>query len=198
LKYGGDEVNGMRRSCGVIKVEIRRPRIEYIKELHSLFRIVITDTFIKEGIGEKLKDLNDEIEGKEKYLESDFESNGEKRYFLIALCGNKIIGSIEYGPASNLICKITNNAFKELVEVGTVFVHPDYQRMGVGNLLLNKMYSTLKSKGIEEFCLDSGYKIAQKIWKRKFGEPDYLLEDYWDKGSDHMIWRIRVSDLVLG
>jgi GNAT superfamily N-acetyltransferase len=198
LKYGGDEVNGMRRSCGVIKVEIRRPRIEDIKELHSLFRIVITDTFIKEGIGEKLKDLNDEIEGKEKYLESDFESNGEKRYFLIALFGNKIIGSIEYGPASNLICKITNNTFKELVEVGTVFVHPDYQRMGVGNLLLNEMYSTLKSKGIEEFCLDSGYKIAQTIWKKKFGEPDYLLEDYWDKGNDHMIWRIRVSDLVLG
>jgi hypothetical protein len=60
------------------------------------------------------------------------------------------------------------------------------------------MYSTLKSKGIEEFCLDSGYKIAQTIWKKKFGEPVYLLEDYWDKGNDHMIWRIRVSDLVLG
>jgi GNAT superfamily N-acetyltransferase len=188
----------VRRSFGVLKVDIIRPRIEDIKELNSLFRIVITDTFIKEGIGEKLKDLNDEIEGKEKYLESDFESNGEKRYFLIALYGNKIIGSIEYGPASNLICKITNNTFKELVEVGTVFVHPDFQRMGVGNLLLNKMYFTLKSKGIEEFCLDSGYKIAQKIWKRKFGEPDYLLDDYWDKGNDHMIWRIRVSELVLG
>nr|WP_285890996.1 GNAT family N-acetyltransferase [Mesobacillus maritimus] len=172
--------------------------MEDINELHSLFRIVIKDTFIKEGIGEKLKDLSDEIEGKEKYLESDLESNGEKRYFLIALYGNKVIGSIEYGPASSLICEITNNNFKDLVEVGTVFVHPDYQRMGVGNLLLNKMYSTLKSKGIEEFCLDSGYKMAQKIWKKKFGEPDYLLEDYWDKGNDHMIWRVRVSDLVVG
>jgi len=184
-----------RRSFRLINVEIRRPRIEDRNELHSHFKIVITDTFIKEGIGNLLEDLNDEILTKEKYLESDFESGGEKRHFLIALYDNKIIGSIAYGPANNLICNLTNNAFKDLVEVGTVFVHPDYQQMGVGNMLLKKMYSTLKSKGIEEFCLDSGYKNAQKIWKKKFGEPDYLLKDYWDKGSHHMIWRVRVEEL---
>ena len=83
------------------------------------------------------------------------------------------------------------------MEVGTVFVLPDYQKMGVGNLLLNTMIFTLKSKGIEEFCLDSGYTSAQKIWKKKFGDPNYLLKDYWGKGHDHMIWRIKISDLVL-
>ena len=106
----------------MLKVEIRRPKIEDIKELNSFFKIVITDTFNKEGLGKKLKDINDEVEVKEKYLESDLESNGEKRYFLIALDGDKIIGSIEYGPASDLICNCTNNTFKELIEVGTVFV----------------------------------------------------------------------------
>ncbi|MEH7418762.1 GNAT family N-acetyltransferase [Neobacillus drentensis] len=182
----------------MLNVEIKRPRIEDIKELNSFFRIVIADTFIKEGLGEKLNDINDEVKVKEKYIESDFESNGEKRYFLIALDGNKIIGSIEYGPASDLICNCTNNSYKELMEVGTVFVRPDYQRNGVGNLLLNSMYFTLRSKGIEEFCLDSGYKSAQKIWRKKFGDPDYLLKDYWDEGYDHMIWRIKISDLLLG
>ncbi|TWD92266.1 acetyltransferase (GNAT) family protein [Neobacillus bataviensis] len=182
----------------MLKVEIRRPKIEDIKELKSFFRIVITNTFIKEGIGKKLNDINDEVELKEKYLQSDFESNGEKRYFLIALDDDKIIGSIEYGPASDLICICTKNAFKELIEVGTVFVHPDYQRMGVGNLLLKTMYFTLHKKGIEEFCLDSGYINAQKIWKKKFGDPSYLLKDYWDKGYHHMIWRIKVSDWVFG
>ncbi|MGE6261154.1 GNAT family N-acetyltransferase [Heyndrickxia sporothermodurans] len=178
----------------MIKVEIRRPEIKDIIELHSFFRLVITDTFIKEGIGDKLNDINDEINVKEKYLESDLESNGENRYFLTALDGEKIIGSIEYGPASDLINSCTNNAFKDLIEVGTVFVHPDYQRMGVGNRLLNTMYLTLKNKGIEEFCLDSGYMNAQKIWKKKFGKPAYLLKNYWGKGYDHMIWRIIVSD----
>lgn len=86
---------------------------------------------------------------------------------------------------------------KELAEIGTVFVKPDYQGQGIGNLLLNAMYLTLQSRGIEEFCLDSGYVNAQKIWKGKFGEPDYLLENYWGEGYPHMIWRKRISDISI-
>jgi hypothetical protein len=56
------------------------------------------------------------------------------------------------------------------------------------------MYLTLQNRGIEEFCLDSGYLSAQKIWRKKFGEPDYLLKDYWGEGYNHMIWRIKVRD----
>ncbi|PLR95106.1 GNAT family N-acetyltransferase [Bacillus sp. T33-2] len=178
------------------KVEVRRPSIEDVEELHTFFRNVITDIFAKEGIGDKLDDIEEEIKEKHIYLERDFQSKGEDRYFLIALDSDKIIGSIEYGPASNLISHCTNNALAALVEVGTVFVHPDYQRQGVGNLLLNTIYRSLHKRGIGEFCLDSGYRSAQKIWKKKFGEPDYLLQDYWGLGYDHMIWRIRLSDLI--
>jgi GNAT superfamily N-acetyltransferase len=177
-------------------VDIRRPRTQDIKELNQFFRTVITDTFIKEGIGDKLKDIEDEIVAKKTYLESDFVSDGKKRYFLIALDRDKIIGSIEYGPASELISNCTHNALKDLNEVGTVFVHPNFQSKGVGNLLLNKMYMTLQGKGLEEFCLDSGYISAQKIWKKKFGDPNYLLKDYWGEGYHHMIWRIKIDDLL--
>lgn len=175
---------------------IRRPKIEDINQLKEFFATVIIDTFTKEGIGEKLDEIKDEIKVKEKYIESDFISNGEKRFFWIALDGDKIIGSVEFGPASDLICDCTNNNFKELLEVGTVFVLPDYQGNGVGNLLLNKMYSTLLNNRVNEFCLDSGYTKAQKIWKKKFGEPDYWLKDYWGKGYDYMIWKIKVNDWV--
>lgn len=144
----------------MLNVEVRRPRTEDIKELNQFFRTVITDTFIKEGIGEKLEDIENEIGTKQTYLERDLENDGEKRFFLIALDGNRIIGTIEYGAASDLIRKCTDNALKDLNEVGTVFVDPDYQRKGVGNLLLNKIYLTLYNKDIEEFCLDSGYISA--------------------------------------
>jgi N-acetylglutamate synthase-like GNAT family acetyltransferase len=182
----------------VIDIEIRRPKIKDIKQVNEFFITVIVDTFNKEGIGDLVDDLANEIEIKEKYLESDLESNGEKRYFLIALDGDKIIGSIEFGPASDLISDHTNGDSKELIEVGTVFVHPDYQRNGVGNLLLKNMFLTLKNKGIDEFYLDSGYRNAQKIWRKKFGEPDRWLKDYWGKEFDHLIWKIRVSDWVNG
>ncbi|SCW56220.1 Acetyltransferase (GNAT) domain-containing protein [Paenibacillus tianmuensis] len=175
---------------------IRRPTIEDIKELNEFFRIVITDTYIKEGIGDMLNDLEVEIKAKENYLHRDLESDGKDRYFLIALDGEKIIGSIEYGPSSELINHCTEHALKDVNEVGTVFVHPDYQRQGIGNQLLVEMYLTLKSEGIEEFCLDSGYTNAQKIWKKKYGEPDYLLKDYWGETAHHMIWRVKVNDLL--
>jgi GNAT superfamily N-acetyltransferase len=173
-------------------VEIRRPRIEDCEELHQFFTTVIKDTYAREGLSELLDDIENEIECKKQYLKCDFESNGKSRYFSIALekNNNKIIGTIEYGPASELIAICTDGALKEWYEVGTVFVHPDYQRVGIGTLLLNEMFLTLKNKGIKEFCLDSGYTNAQKVWKKKFGEPDYLLKDYWGEGFDHMIWRM--------
>ncbi|KON85463.1 GNAT family acetyltransferase [Sporosarcina globispora] len=177
------------------RVKIRRPKAEDVKELNNFFRIVITDTFLKEGIGDLLEDMAEEINAKKNCLNRDIISGGIERYFLIALHADKIVGSIEYGPASELINKNTYRALKDLLEVGTVFVHPDYQRKGIGNQLLEAMYSTLKNKGIEEFCLDSGYKHSQKVWRKKFGEPDYLLKDYWGEGAHHMIWRIRVDSI---
>jgi len=130
-------------------IEIRRPRTEDIEELHKFFRIVLTDTFSREGLANMLDDIENEIEYKKKYLQSDLDSNGENRYFLIALHDGKIIGSIEYGSSSELINSCTDGAFNDLVEIGTVFVRPDYQRRGIGNLLLNVMYLTLQNRGIE-------------------------------------------------
>lgn len=180
----------------MLNIKIRRPTSEDIREINQFFRAVITDTFTKEGIGEMLEEIEEEISVKKKYFNLDIESNGEKRYFLIALDEDRIIGSIEFGPASKLINNCTSHALKDLMEVGTVFVNPDFQRKGIGNMLLNAIYLTLLHRGIEEFCLDSGYTIAQKIWIKKFGNPQYLLKNYWGEGYDHMIWRIKVEDLV--
>ncbi|MFN2747278.1 GNAT family N-acetyltransferase [Bacillus sp. z60-18] len=179
-------------------IEIRRPRLEDQNELNQFFRTVVTDTFAKEGLSELIQDIESEIENKKQYLQSDLNTSGEGRYFLIASDknGNQVIGTIEFGPASELI-RHTDRVLQEQYEVGTVFVHPDVQNRGVGTLLLNAMLLTLLSRGIEEFCLDSGYQSAQKIWKKKFGEPDYLLKDYWGKGADHMIWRICTDDVPI-
>lgn len=180
-------------------IEIRRPRIEDQEELNQFFSKVIKHTFSKEGLEELLDDIQNEIESKKQYLKSDLDTNGSNRYFLIALDKKNalIIGSIEYGPASELITTCTDGAIKEMYEVGTVFVHPDYQGRGVGTFLLNVMFLTLLNRGIQEFCLDSGYANAQKIWKRKFGEPDYWLKDYWGDGADHMIWKKSLNDMPI-
>ena len=177
-------------------VEIRRPNSDDLEELHSFFRIVITNTFKDEGLSQLSDDIENEINTKKQYLKNDFDSNGEKRYFLLAIdtSNDKIIGTIEIGPASTLIHSCTGGVFKDLYEIGTVFVLPEYQQKGIGNLLLHAMYITLLSRGITEYCLDSGYKKAQSIWTKKFGEPSYVLKDSWEESRDHMIWKKSLHD----
>lgn len=176
----------------VMDIDIRRPKIEDKDELHHFFSDVIMDTFAKERIAYLTKDIDEEIETKKSYLHCYYESGGKNRYFLLATHDSTIVGTIEYGPASRLICK-THHAYSGLVEIGTVFVHPKYQRKGIGTLLLQSIFTILKDREIEEFCLDSGYKNAQKYWENKFGNPDVILKDYWGESFDHMIWRIKVS-----
>ncbi len=173
-------------------VIIRRPKIEEKDSINEFFELVIRDTFKKNGIAGLIELLEEEIEDKREYLNQDLESNGEKRYFLILVIDEMIIGSIEYGESNDLVITCTNGELKDIVEIGTVFVHPEYQRKGIGNSMLTQMLNELKNNGIKEFCIDSGYKSAQKIWVNKFGEPEYHLKDYWGKDGDHMIWRLKV------
>lgn len=179
----------------ILQVEVRRPNSGDIKAMEHFFRLVITDTFAKEGLADLLEDIEQEIDSKNRYLNADFETNGEQRYFLIGLLDNSIVSCIEYGPSNALIREATDGKLRDVVEIGTVFVHPDCQQQGIGNLMLNIMYLTLLNKGLTEFCLDSGYSRAQKIWKKKLGEPDYVLQDHWGSGSDHMIWKRRLADV---
>ncbi|WP_212936126.1 GNAT family N-acetyltransferase [Bacillus hominis] len=180
-------------------VEIRRPNSDDIDELYLFFRIVITNTYKNEGLSQLLDDIENEIYSKKQYLKNDFDSNGENRYFLLAIDkGNeKIVGTIEVGPASTLINSCTSGVLKDLYEIGTVFVLPEYQGKGIGSILLNAMFLTLLGEGITEFCLDSGYKNAQKIWKKKFGKPSYVLKDYWGASIDHMIWKKSLHDIPI-
>lgn len=177
-------------------IEIGRPKIEDIEEINKFFEIVLRDTFERNGILELVDVFENEIIDKRRCLNQDMESHGKDRFFLIAKVGEKIVGSIEYGPSNELIDTCTKGKLKAVVEIGTVFVHPEYQKQGVGNRMLNAIFKELHRKGIEEFCFDSGYKSAQKVWISKFGKPEYHLKDFWGEGEDHMVWRINVQDVL--
>lgn len=177
-------------------IEISRPLVKDTPLIHEFFEIVLRDTFEKNGISDLAEALNEEIEDKKACLNQDFASDGQDRYFLIAKDGQKVIGSIEYGQANSLIMSCTQGEYEGMAEVGTVFVHPDYQHQGLGSQLLKQLLVEMRSRGLEEFCLDSGYATAQKIWTRKFGLPAYHLKDYWTAGADHMVWRVGIEDML--
>lgn len=184
------------KSSETERIKISRPEFKDKEMIYRFFEIVIRDTFEKNGISELADSIAEEIEVKRNYLNQDFSSDGAERFFFIAKDNDKIVGSAEFGQANETINKCTEGKLSYLAEVGTVFVHPEYQKKGLGSRLLNAVYNQLEKIGVKEFCLDSGYETAQKIWSRKFGKPDYIIKDYWTENADHMIWKINLTDVL--
>lgn len=181
----------------MLKIKVCRPGPDDVESLHQFFRDVLQDTYAKEGLAHKGMDLDKTVSEKESFLEEDIASGGKKRYFLIAMDGEKVVGTAEFGPAGPTVIDCTDGELRDVTEVGTVYVHPAYQGQGVGTLMLNMICITLLGKGIKEFCLDSEFKNAQKVWERKFGKPAYRMKDYWGEGYDHMVWLKRIMDIPI-
>lgn len=178
-------------------IGIRCPKERDIEELSALFDKTIRHTFIKEGITELQELLIEEIEDK-KRITRDYVSNPGKTYkMFIATIDGKIVGSITYGPCNDLIKELSNKAYSHLGEIGTVYVLPEYQGLGVGRALLNTILIALRSSQIDEFTLDSGYKTAQKYWEKRLGSPEINKENYWGSGNSHKIWKKRTDEIAI-
>ena len=175
-------------------VNIRRPHKTDVGHLKELFEETINDIFDREKISDdQLK--QGEIDEKMEFLLEDLNSNGKNRYFLVATVDGKIAGTIAVGKSNELITEATKGKLDEVVEIGTVYVHPNYQKLGIGMKMMNAMYITLLREDITEFCMDSGYKSAQAIWTRKIGKPEYVNIDCWGEGNHHMVWHKQLEDI---
>ncbi|MDF2842890.1 MAG: N-acetyltransferase [Herbinix sp.] len=178
------------------EIVIRRPKLEELAAIHAFFEMMLKDTFEANGVSNLTELLEEEIQVKKKYILQDVTTDGKDRFFLLAVYDGEIIGSIEYGASNEVLNSCTNNKMKDILEIGTVFVHPKYQKQGISSILLNKIFQELDRKLIQEVCFDSGYKIAQSVWRKKFGSPAYCFNDYWAVGFPHMIWRVKVKEAL--
>jgi len=142
-----------KKRINIHKVLTRRPFVEDKHKLHTLFWEVIKDTYYREGFHHFSEQMKEILVEKKKYLDTDFSSNGTDRYFLIAELDQQIVGTIESGPSSKLLNECTNNKYKNTIELGTVFVVPEYQKLGIGSLLMNAMCKKLADENVNEICL---------------------------------------------
>lgn len=181
----------------MLGVSVRRPNESDIEELHRFFKITITDTFNKEGVGDDLEGINEEIKEKKLLLQEYLECDGTEYFFLIVCHNKRIVGAIAYVPCNKLIVDFSKGELKNIGEIGTVFVLPEYQRNGIGTIMINAMFISLLSRNVKEFCLDSGYKTAQQIWMKRFGEPRIIIKNHWGEGVDHYIWHCKLKDMLI-
>lgn len=175
---------------------ITKPTKKDIKSVYDVFEITITDAFEKEGLGHLKEDMLKEIEYKKNLITYSLNNSDSNIFFLVAKVDHNVIGTISFGPCGNDIKKCTNNQLDIIGELGSLYVLPHFQGKGVGSALINSMIKYLHELGVDQFCLDSGYKHAQRKWLRKFGKPYKIVKDYWGKDFDHMVWLCKVTDYV--
>ncbi|MCS5422046.1 MULTISPECIES: GNAT family N-acetyltransferase [Psychrilyobacter] len=171
-------------------MEIKKPFKSHLPQLEEFFKTVISDTAAKEEI--KIPDfVDEEVKEKMKYCE-DYFKKGSNISILIALDGEKIIGTISSSYCDSDIKSVIKDLKKDSMKIGTVYIHPSYQRKGLAKILLNEMYKILRSKNVEKFYLDSGYKSAQRYWTKNLGEPFFTAKDYWGPKMDNLIWKVKL------
>lgn len=181
----------------VMNLLISKPTREEIKSAYRVFEVSIRDAFEKAGLGALEEDIHREIVNKKHMLDASLNLQNSGAYFLIAKLGDTVVGTISFGTCGEDIRRCTDNQLQDIGELGSLYILPQYQDRGIGSALIKAMAAWLDKQGIERFCLDSGYKRAQKRWIRKFGTPCKIVEDSWGPGSSHMIWLCNVADFIL-
>lgn len=163
---------------------------------YEVFEESIKDAFDKEGLGSFKEDIDSQIIYKKQMAAASLKRPDSNIIFLKAKADDRVVGTISYGPCGEDIRKCTNNELDSIGEMGSLYILPGYQGQGIGSALIGAMAAYLSEHGIEQFCLDSGYRRAQKRWLRKFGAPYKSVKDYWGPGSEHMIWLCKVEDFL--
>jgi len=179
------------------KITLFRPTQDDLGALEDFFKLCLHSVTLTEGLEDNDTFVLEEVADKMKSIKNDLESDGQTHFFLIAKREGEIIGTIAYGPTGSIIDQLSNGAYSNYGEIGSVFVHPELHNRGIGSLMLNCMYLILLGRGIKTFTLDSGYTIAKKIWTSKLGEPNIIAKDYWGEGYDHYVWCRNIDEISI-
>ncbi|MGA9468806.1 MAG: GNAT family N-acetyltransferase [Exiguobacterium marinum] len=82
---------------------------------------------------------------------------------------------------------------RDAIELGSVYISPHMQRLGVGQFLLEAMKREILARKQHVFYLDAGFPSAQAYWQKRLGAPSLILEHYWGPDASHMIWRVDIK-----
>ncbi len=167
-----------------------------IQSIETLLLSVIKETAQKENIPNIDAFLQEEMASKKKLLNDALLENhvlkDKMTHVLVAKQGTQLIGSISCSPCNEIIIKVVGEEAREQSEIGTIYIHPDYRQQGIATVLIKAMESHLAQWKVDSYYLDSGYKSSQRVWTHLFGKAKYIADDYWGKGSHHMVWYRRL------
>lgn len=172
------------------RLSIREATQEDAERIRTLWWRTIKAAFEQESIKEFLSP-EEELAFKMDQLHQAFTSP-DSRYFL-AFKEDEPVGTIAYGrPPNKGILKQTGGELEDMIEIGSLYIDPVFQKQGYGVELLLFILNTLLAKGVETVCFDTIIESSKQIWRRLFGEPAFHVQSK-RLGFSHMIWVVDVS-----
>ncbi|MFW5913479.1 MAG: N-acetyltransferase family protein [Bacillota bacterium] len=177
------------------KLKIIDATPDHEEMIRTLWDQVIRDAFKKQGM-DAHHNPDDELAFKMDQLKGAW--NHPSHHYFLAFFDKRPVGTMAYGkPPNRGILRRTGEALRDTVEIGSLYIHPDYQRKGIGKALLIHALETLQSKGVDTVCFDSIIESSKNIWRKLFGEPRYKIPS---KKHDftHMIWVVSVDTALKG
>jgi GNAT superfamily N-acetyltransferase len=171
------------------------PDTTLLPEIINLFTDSIANTFKLNGIKD-LAELQYEISEKSERVRNYIESKSNDEFFIVAKLDKYIAGIAGVFPVSDTIIKNYPTLSKNDIEIGSVYIKPEYQRQGITRILLKRLLNELWERKIYKFYLDCGYSTSQVYWKRVFGNPVKTFPNYFGKDESYMIWEIDTEEAI--
>lgn len=175
---------------------IRKPVSKDLTQLKYLFEKTIQKAFEADGYGDAIDEIRREIQIKMSKVEDYLNAPSEKSAYYIAEHKGHVIGAISFGKIGEVTIENVPSDFPSEGELGSMYILPDFQGHGIARKMIDVLLRDLLNKGIRYVSFDSGYKPAQEKWRKKFGEPYKIVENYWDQGVDLYIWLIHLEEYM--
>lgn len=175
---------------------IRKPVSKDLAQLKHLFEKTIQKAFEADGYGDALDEIKREIQIKMKKVEDYLQDGSQTSAYLIAEHKGCVIGAISFGKIGEVTLENVPSDFPSEGELGSMYILPEYQGEGIARQMIEVLLRELHNNGIRYVSFDSGYKPAQEKWRKKFGDPYKIVENYWAEGVDLYIWLIHLEEYM--
>lgn len=167
---------------------------KYIDKIIELFKIVIKDSFIREGLENETKELNNLIQSKIKLVKDYLDSKDNIKKMFIVVEQDKVVGVIALTEVSDIIKNNYQYDYNNTVGISSLYILPEYQSKGIGKSLIVHTIQFLENNTkIRQYFVYSGFKIAQIFWNKFLGKPNHILINYYKNSDNCYIWHKKIN-----
>jgi len=161
-----------------------------IDSVCMLLESIITNTYKLNNI--KNDDLFDFIAEKQHGVKTFVSNDISTGIYKCVIYDDALIGIGGIYPVCDDIKKNIPSIYHKDLEIGSIYIDPSFQRMGIANRIMTELIKELDVYDKEYFFLDCGYRSSQIYWANKLGTPYKRLASYFGKDEHYLIWKVEL------